>query len=215
MNNVVGIGAGGHAKVLIDIVQLMGIYNLIGLLDPHYIGSKIGNVPVLGGDELLPHLRNEGIEFAFIGVGSVGNNMQRVRLFEKVQSAGFAFINAVHPASILASNVRLGQGVSIMAGSIINSDVQIGDNVIINTGAIIEHDCTISAHAHISPGAVLCGGVHVGVGAHVGAGATVRQGIIVGDNALVGAGAVVVQDVPSQVVVIGVPARVKHEEKKR
>ncbi|MCL4528629.1 MAG: acetyltransferase [Chloroflexi bacterium] len=207
MNKVVGIGAGGHAKVVLDILRLMGIYQIIGLLDPKCIGSKVSNVPVLGGDELLPYLREDGVEFAFIGVGAVGNNMQRIRLFEKVQAAGFAFVNAIHPASVLASDIQLGQGIAIMAGSIINSDTQIGDNVIINTSAIVEHDCKIAAHAHISPGAVLCGGVRVGVGAHVGAGATVRQGITIGDNALVGAGAVVVQNVPSQTIVVGVPAR--------
>jgi UDP-perosamine 4-acetyltransferase len=214
MNKVVGVGAGGHAKVVLDIVRLMDTYQIIGLLDPHCVGSTVGNAPVLGGDELLPHLRADGVEFAFIGLGATGNNMQRGRLFEKVQSAGFTIINAIHPASVIASSVQLGRGITIMAGSIINSDTQIGDNVIINTGAIVEHDCKIAAHAHISPGAVLCGSVHVGSGAHVGAGATVRQGVTIGDNALVGAGAVVVQDVPPQVVVVGVPARVVQEVNK-
>ena len=210
MNKIVGVGAGGHAKVVLDIVRLMGVYQIIGLLDPNCVGSTVGNVPVLGGDELLPHLRAEGVEFAFVGLGAVGNNMQRVRLFEKVQAAGFTIVNAIHPASVLASNVQLGQGIAIMAGSIINSDTQIGDNVIINTGAIVEHDCKIAAHAHISPGAVLCGGVRVGVGAHVGAGATVRQGVTIGDNALVGAGAVVIKDVAPWTVVVGVPAYMLH-----
>ena len=209
MIQVVGIGAGGHAKVVLDILRLVNAYHVVGLLDPGCVGESVSGVPVLGGDELLPRLRAESVASAFIGVGGVGDNALRVRLFEQVQAAGFTFINAIHPASVLAPSVQLGQGITIMAGAIINPDTRIGDNVIINTGAIVEHDCEIAAHAHISPGAVLCGGVRVGIGAYVGAGATVRQYVTVGERALVGAGAVVIKDVPPGVVVLGVPARIR------
>jgi UDP-perosamine 4-acetyltransferase len=206
---VVGIGAGGHAKVILDILRLMNEYRVVGLLDPTCVGKSVCGVPVLGGDELLTSFHAEGIEAAFLGVGGVGDNTLRSKLFEKVQAAGFTFINVIHPAAILAQGIQLGQGVAIMAGVIVNTDTRIGDNVIINTGAIVEHDCEIASHAHISPGAVLCGGVRVGMGAHIGAGATVREYVTIGDNALVGAGAVVVKDVPPGVVVLGVPARIQ------
>jgi UDP-perosamine 4-acetyltransferase len=205
---VIGIGAGGHAKVVLDILRLMNEYRVVGLLDPNCVGESVGGVPVLGGDELLPRLHAEGVAVAFIGVGGVGDNTLRIKLFEKVQAAGFTFINAIHPAAVLAPSVQLGEGISIMAGAIVNPDTRIGDNVIINTGAIVEHDCEIAAHAHISPGAVLCGGVRVGMGAHIGAGATVRQYVTVGERAVVGAGAVVIKDVPPGVAVVGVPARI-------
>lgn len=211
MIQVIGIGAGGHAKVVLDILRLMNAYHIVGLLDPDCVGASVGDVLVLGDDELLPRLRAEGVVAAFVGVGGVRDNTLRIRLFEKAQAASFAFINAIHPASVIASSVQLGQGVTIMAGAIINPDTRIGDNVIINTGAIVEHDCEIAAHAHISPGAVLCGGVRVGMGAHIGAGATVRQYVTVGERALIGAGAVVIKDVPPGVVVLGVPARIHPE----
>lgn len=209
MIKVVGIGAGGHAKVVLDILHLMNAYHVVGLLDPNCIGESVGGVLVVGGDELLPHLRAEGIGVAFIGAGGVGDNTLRIKLFEKAQVAGFTFINSIHPSAVLASSVRLGEGITIMAGAIVNPDTRIGDNVIINTGAIVEHDCEIAAHVHISPGAVLCGGVRVGMGAHVGVGATVRQYVTIGERSIVGAGAVVIKDVPPGVVVMGVPARIR------
>jgi UDP-perosamine 4-acetyltransferase len=205
---VIGLGAGGHAKVVIELLRANGEYDVVGLLDPQKIGQTWLGVPVLGGDDQLPGLRAQGISHAFIGVGGSGDNAPRARLYHLAVTAGFSLVNALHPAAVLSPSARFGQGVTVMAGVIINADVTIGDDVIINTGAIVEHDCQIGNHAHISSGAVLAGGVTVGAYAHIGAGATVRQSITVGEGALVGAGAAVVQDVPARAVVVGVPARI-------
>ncbi len=209
MERVIGLGAGGHAKVLIDILRRGGLYTVIGLLDPARAGQELMGVPVRGGDDLLPSLRAGGIRYAFIGVGGVGDNTLRTALYHKVLEAGFEVVQAIHPAAIIAPSVRLGQGVAIMAGAIVNSDARLGENVIVNTGAIVEHDCEIGAHAHISPGAVLSGDVRVGAGAHVGAGATVRQNLAIGTQAVIGAGAAVIADIPDFAVAVGVPAKVK------
>lgn len=207
MKRVIIIGAGGHAKVVAEILRLSGKHEIIGFLDSALVGKKIGGFPVLGGDELLPRLRSEGVLTAFIGVGGTGDNLPRMKIFERVSALGFSFANAIHPSATLSDSIKLGQGVAVMARAVINPDVVIGDNVIINTGAIIEHDCKIESHAHISPGAVLCGGVRVESCAHIGAGATIRQNIIIGEQAIVGAGAVVVKDVGVNTVVVGTPAR--------
>lgn len=214
MERVIIIGAGGHAKVIAEILRLSGKYEITGLLDSALAGKKIGGFPVLGGDELLPRLRADGVTAVFVGVGGTGNNLPRMKIFERVSAMGFTFANAIHPSATLSDSAHLGQGVAVMARAVINPDATIGDNVIINTGAIVEHDCQIGAHAHLSPGAVLCGGVHVGMGAHIGAGATIRQNISIGECAVVGAGAVVVKDVPEGSVVIGVPACVLRKASK-
>ncbi len=204
---VIGVGAGGHAKVLMDILRQDGRYEIVGLVDPRLVGQSIAGVAVMGGDEQLEHFRRQGVTAAFIGIGGVGDNTLRRRVYEQVRAAGFAVVNAVHPRAIVAPSVHLDSGIAIMAGAILNPDTHLGANVIVNTGAIVDHDCHIGAHTHISPGAVLSGGVRTGVSAHIGVGATVRQGIVVGDGAVVGAGAVVVRDVSPGAVVVGVPAR--------
>lgn len=203
----VGVGAGGHAKVVIDILRQDGRYEVVALVDPVRVGQSLAGIPIIGGDEQLPQIYAQGVTAAFIGVGSVGDNTLRRRLYEQALAMGFSLVNAIHPRAIVAPSVACGSGVAIMAGAILNPDTVLGPNVIVNTGAIVDHDCHIGAHSHISPGAVLAGGVRTGIGAHIGVGATVRQGIVVGDGAVVGAGAVVVRDVPPRVVVIGVPAR--------
>ncbi|MCI0577570.1 MAG: acetyltransferase [Chloroflexi bacterium] len=215
MRPVVGLGAGGHAKVVIEILRLMGGYKLAGLLDPRpeLWGSEILGVPVLGNDDLLATLPGEGIRHAFIGLGTAGNTQPRWRLYEKARRHGLEIVSAVDPRAVVAPSAQLGYGPTIMAGAIINAAAWLGDNVIVNTGAIVEHDCIIGHHVHIATGARLAGAVSVGNNSHIGVGATIRQEIRIGENVVVGAGAVVVKDVPDGVVVAGVPARVLREVK--
>jgi len=211
MTPVVGFGAGGHAKVVIEIVRSLSNYEIVGLLetDKELWGTKVLGVEVLGDDSLMAELKNRGIQHAFIGVGTVGDVRPRRRLYEKVSEFGFEIVRAIHPAAVISPSAKIGAGPTIMAGAIINANAVIGDNVIVNTGAIIEHDCVIGDHAHIATGARLAGAVQVGPGSHVGLGALVRQEIRIGEEVIVGAGAVVVRDVPDGKTVMGVPARIQ------
>ena len=206
---VIGIGAGGHAKVVIDILRLRGEVKIKGLLDANreLWRTTVLDVPILGDDSLLPSMLKEGIRHAFIGVGTVGGGSVRKRLYREACELGFQPVAAIHPQAVVADSVSFGNGPTIMAGVIINAGAQIGENVIVNTGAIVEHDCNIGSHAHIATGARLCSTVRVDNGAHIGAGATVKQCITIGEGSIVGAGAVVVKDVEPWTVVVGVPAR--------
>lgn len=210
---VIGVGAGGHAKVVIEMLRLIGGYELVGLLDPRpeLWNTDVLGVPVLGDDCLLAELYYDGVRHAFIGLGSVGDTEPRQRLYEEVRSRGFEIVQAIHPQAILAPSVEIGHGATIMATAVINTATSLGANVVVNTGAIVEHDCVIGAHVHIASGARLASTVHVGEGTHIGLGACIRQCIRIGRQAIVGAGAVVVDDVPDNVVVVGVPARVLPE----
>jgi len=208
---VVGLGAGGHAKVVIEVLRLLGGYDVVGLLDAdrERWGSEVLGVPVLGDDGLLAEMYDQGIRTAFIGVGMVKSSEPRRRLYEQIRRAGFETPAAVHPQSIISPTAKIGAGPTVMAGAVINANARVGDNVIINTGAIVEHDCVIGSHVHIATGARLAGDVRVEEGTHIGLGASVREGIVIARNVVVGAGAVVIGDVPANVMVTGVPARIR------
>lgn len=207
---VIGLGAGGHASVVIDILQTAGGCELIGLLDvnPASSGTAVFGVPVLGSDDMLPGLRAQGVTHAFIGVGSIGDTTPRRQLYEKLCQQGFELVNAIHPQAVVARSAQMGQGATIMAGCILNPGVWLGVNVVVNTGSVVEHDCQIGDHVFIGPGVRLGGSVEIEVGAHIGIGATILQNIRIGEKAIVGAGAVVIRDVPEHAVVVGIPARV-------
>jgi len=215
MKQLIGIGAGGHAKVIIDILKMTNDYELVGLLDSNQTlwGTHLYGVSVLGNDDLLPELYQQNIKNAFIGLGSIGNTQPRAQLYKLARKHNFQIASIIHPTATVSSSVQLGDGITIMAGAIINGDVMIGENVIINTGAIIEHDCIVGNHVHIATGAKLASTIQVGEGTHIGIGSSIRQCIKIGKNVTVGVGAVVIDDIPDNTVVVGVPARILRRTK--
>lgn len=201
------IGAGGHAKVLIEAL-LASSAVIKGIVDsnPMLAGSRILGVPVLGGDDVVVEFTPSQIQLVN-GVGSIGLPSLRQRLYEKFKILGYDFATVVHPSAVVTSDVVLGEGSQIMAGAVIQPGSHIRCNTIINTRASVDHDCIIGDHVHISPGVTLSGGVDIGAGSHIGTGATLIQGISIGRGCLVAAGAVVVKDIADGARVRGVPAR--------
>jgi sugar O-acyltransferase (sialic acid O-acetyltransferase NeuD family) len=205
------LGGGGHARVLLDCLETNPLAQPAGILDPDQSqwGQDVLGCRVLGGDELLPDLIAAGrVDSFVVSLGGVGNNGPRARLFSLATGLGLLPLTVVHPSAVVSALAEIGAGCQLLPGCIVNAGVRLQDGVLINTGAIVEHDCLVAEHAHISTGARLGGSVQIGALSHVGIGATVRQGIRIGRNTLVGAGAVVVADVPDDVVVAGVPARI-------
>jgi sugar O-acyltransferase (sialic acid O-acetyltransferase NeuD family) len=208
---VLGLGAGGHAKAVLEALDAAGGYEVVGLLDPRRDGDVLGR-PVLGDDSLLERQYDDGVRHAFIGLGGVGDTAPRRRLYELARTNGFEIVSVVHPSAVVSPSAEVGAGATILARAVVGADTRLGEDVIVNTAAVVEHDCRIGDHAHLATGALLASGVEVGDGAHVGAGAVVRQGIRIGAGAIVGAGAAVVRDVEPGAVVAGVPARVLRKD---
>jgi sugar O-acyltransferase (sialic acid O-acetyltransferase NeuD family) len=203
---IIILGAGGHAKVLID--TLLAVSAIIaGIVDPDpaLAGIKILGVPLLGGDDVVNEYSPSEIQLVN-GLGSVGLPVNRQQLFQRFKEMGYNFATVVHPSAIVASDVVLCEGAQVMAGVVIQPGSQIGINSIINTRASVDHDCIIGAHVHIAPGVTLSGGVTVGACSHIGTGATVIQGISIGAESTIGAGSLVLKDVAPRITVVGVPA---------
>ncbi len=201
-------GSSGHAKVVCDIVRLSEKYALFGFLDNVNIdrhGSEFCGAKVIGGEEQMDSLLKMNIKHVIFGFG---NCDARLRLAKQVCAKGFHLATAIHPRSIIASDVKIGAGTVVVAGAVVNNDTRIGENVIINTSASIDHDCYIDDGVHICPGVHMGGHVTVGRAAWVGIGATVIDHVNIGAGAIIGAGAVVINDIPEGVVAYGVPARV-------
>jgi UDP-perosamine 4-acetyltransferase len=211
---VIGLGAGGHAKVVIEILKLCGRYEPVGLLDrnPELRGEQILGIPILGDDSLMEELKLGGADHFFIGLGGAADLQPRRRLFETAVERGLIPVDAIHSAAIISPTASVERGVTVGAGAIINAEAWTGENAIINSGAIVEHDCRIGDHAHIATGAHLAGGVEVGKGTLVGIGSVVRQGIVIGEHCVIGAGSVVVKPVEDGQTVFGNPARIFQKE---
>jgi UDP-perosamine 4-acetyltransferase len=200
---VVVIGAGGHAKVAIEALRCSG-WTVIGCTDADPEPRSIAGAPVLGGDDVLPGLRETGVGFAFV---ALGNNQLRQSKAEQLLQLGFELPNAIGSSSIISPSAVIGVGVAIFGGSVINAEATIGDFAIINTNCSIDHDCIIGKAAHVGPGSAIAGAVSVGERAFLGAGTVAVPGVSIGEDSIIGAGSVVVRDLPPAVTSLGVPAR--------
>lgn len=201
------VGAGGHGRVVLDILLSARTHRVLGFLDsnPAVHGRRMDGLPILGDLSAFRELRSQGISRAIV---AIGDNGVRRAMAEQLEEEGIELINAIHPSANLAHNARVGRNVVVAAGALVCAHCQVGDSVILNTGCIIDHESMIGTGAHICPGARLAGRVHVAAGAFVGIGATIVQGVRIGCEAVVGGGAVVIRDVDSMSTVVGVPARV-------
>ena len=200
---VLVIGAGGHARVLIELLQANG-RSVAGLLDDAPGRAPVLGCPVLGGTDLLAALRAEGL--AELAV-AVGDNAARARLGLMAEAAGFVLPPLLHPSALVSPSAILEEGVQIMARAVLGPESRVARLALVNTGAIVEHDCVVEEAAHIGPGAVLCGAARVAARALVAAGAVLQPGVAVGAGAVVAAGAAVVDSVPDGARHGGVPAR--------
>ena len=209
--DVVIYGAGGHGKVVADIIEKQGKYKIAGFLDDiKESGSTFFGYKILGG---LDYLNNKSVKN---GIVAIGDNWWRYLKTKEIQRINpeFQFITAIHPSAQIGREVTIGAGTVIMAGAIINSSSTIYGNCIINTKSSIGHDSIINDFATVAPNATLAGGVSLGKFSTLSISSTVIQNVNIGSHSVVGASSTVLKDIDSNVVAYGTPAKVikkRHE----
>lgn len=189
------IGASGHARVVIDALENLGIA-IEGIFDSdEYLTSCLG-YPVFSMEKFLPQPTSEAVI-------AIGNNVWRKKV-SKIYDGSVKWARVIHPSAVVSRHTVLGHGSVIMAGAIIQANATVGQHSIINTKASVDHDCEVGDFTLIAPDVTLCGDVRIGSNCLIGAGATVIPGVKIGDDCFIGAGSVVLRDVRSGEKVNGV-----------
>ena len=202
------VGASGHAKVIIDIFEKEGKYEVAGLIDlPKNKGNDFFGYKILGSEDDLPELLKIYPECKIFV--AIGDGWLRHKVVEKIKAVvpQIEFVSAIHPSAILARGVIIGKGVAIMAGAIINSDCRIGDFSILNTNSSLEHDGIMHPYSSLLPNSTTGGGVEIGSFSVISIGAIVLHGKKVGEHSIIGAGSVLTSNCENNVVMYGVPAK--------
>jgi sugar O-acyltransferase (sialic acid O-acetyltransferase NeuD family) len=202
-DDLVLIGAGGHARSCIDVIEQEGKFRIAGLVGvTEEVDSRVLNYDVIGTDADLDELAAR-FKYALITIGQIASSKDRIRLFDLAVKAGFALPTIIAPSAYVSPHATIGEGTVIMHGAIINAEAVVGRNCIINSGALIEHKVQIEDHCHVSTGSIVNGNSSVGLGTFIGSGAIVRQGVAIGKNSIVGMGLSVREDIGNDVKYLG------------
>ena len=207
MGDIVVIGGGGHARVVIGILKKLKTYRIVGYTDLKDCGTLL-EVPYLGSDTTLESLaaRSRMLN-AVLAVGQIGLGHVRAKLWGRLQSFGLQFPLIASPGAIVNEGVSGGEGSVVMDGAVVNVGARLGQGAIVNTNSTVEHDVFLDDWVHVAPGATISGGVTIGQFSMIGAGATVIEGVEIAAGCIVGAGATVVRNLKESGTYAGCPAR--------
>ena len=188
-------GASGHAKVIMDTLEAIG-------MKIDYVVDDDASISSLLGYEVR---RDSGhYDRAIV---SIGDGRIRKEIVSRLEVR--EWVKAIHPKATVSPHASIGEGTVVMARTVINSGAVISKHCIINTGATVDHDCVIGDYCHIAPGVHVSGGVDIGEGSWIGVGSCVKQGVKIVKWVTIGAGSVVVKDIPDGVTAYGCPCSVK------
>lgn len=200
------LGGGGHCISCIDVVQSTGEFEIVGILDQNIeIGTKILDYQVLGNDDLIPELVNQGCGF-LITVGQIKSAKVREILYQKVKNAGGFLPVIIAKNALVSKYAKIDEGSIVMNNAFVNSMSKIGKCAIVNSGALLEHECVVGHFCHISTSATINGQVQVGNHCFIGSKSVVNNNIKISSGIILGAGSVVINDLTESGIYAGVPA---------
>ena len=201
MDEIILIGAGGHARACIDVIELSGLFKVAGLVEKDETNSQENlGYPVIGTDDDLPKLRQK-YRYAIVTIGQIKSPAIRIRLFQRLQELDYQVPVIVSPRAYVSRHAQIGDGTIVFHDAMVNANARIGKNCIINNKALIEHDAVVGDHCHIATGAILNGEVNVGSESFIGSGAVTKQSVVIGSRCVIGAGAIIKTDIKSNQVI--------------
>jgi len=195
MDEIIVVGAGGHAKACVDVLEGQGRFRIAGLIGQvGEIGETILGYQIIGRDPDLESLRDRYAN-AHVAVGQIKSPDSRIRLYRRLKELDYRLPIIISSLGYVSKHSSIGEGTIVMHGAVVNAGAEIGENCIINSNALVEHDAKVGGHCHIATAAIVNGGVKIGDGTFIGSGAVTKQGVSVGHRCVVGAGSVVLGDV--------------------
>jgi len=201
MNKILLIGAGGHARACIDVIETESQFDIAGLIEKN---NKINNAnlgySIIGTDDDLKVLRTQ-YSNALITVGQIKSPKIRIKLYQLLKELDFTLPVIISPHAYVSKHAQIGEGSIIMHGAIVNANTKIGQNCIINNHSLIEHDAIIGNNCHIATSTIINGEVSIGNGTFIGSGTVTKQSISIGKNCVIGAGIVLKNNIESNKVV--------------
>lgn len=211
---IIVIGAGSQGLIVTDTLLLEAAaghpVRPVALLDDDATrhGGDVLGIPILGAVGSLPEIEHDAV------IVAIGDNRIRRDISLGLIGRGERLAVACHPSAVVSPSARIGDGAMISAGAIISPLAVIGRGVLLNTRSSVDHETTVGDFAHVSVGATVGANVSIGEEVLVALGAAVTSERKVGARSIVGAGAVVVsRDVPPDVTVLGVPARITSDRR--
>ena len=185
--NIVLVGAGGHCISVIDIIENMTDFNILGVLDPNVRENNVLGYKILGGDNLIPELVNENTYF-LITVGKIKSCSIRRILSKTLTENNAKLATVISSLAYVSKHAKIEEGTVIMNHAVVNAKSKIGKNCIINTKSNIEHGVSIGEFCHISTCAVVNGDSVIGSGTFIGSNATISNDVSIKENSIISAG---------------------------
>jgi len=208
--SLVMLGAGGTALEAIDLVAALNArgaqFDLTAALDDNRErwGTRIRDVPIPGG---LMRVADFPQALFVDTLGSTASFRLRPGVIERLGIPDERFATLVHPLADVSSQGSIGAGSLVFPFVVVAAGARLGRHTTVLPHSVVHHGASLGDWTILASHVVLAGDVSIGTCCYLGAGARVIQRANVGDRSLVGMGGVVIRDVPSDVTVVGNPAR--------
>ncbi|MDR1125616.1 MAG: sugar O-acyltransferase [Deltaproteobacteria bacterium] len=204
---ILGIyGSGGAGRETKDIAEtvnaITGRWEQILFIDDVAPAGARAGLERIGFKELCGRVPPDT---AVITI-AVGEPADRKKLAARVLEKGYRLESIVSPLASVSPDSSISPGAVVYPGVFIGPGCVIGGNCFIMSGVAVCHDSALGSHSVCACGVKIAGNCLIGESAYLGLNACVKEKTTIGGESIVGMGAVVMSDVPSGVIVCGIPA---------